>query len=71
MIIQEEEFSNAEITDETQQPKLESQMPTAQRFHSRNVQQAGITPYEAWNEIKEESPQFLKEWNEVGPKKMN
>lgn len=38
MIIQEEEFSNAEITDETQQPKLENQMASMQRFHSRNIQ---------------------------------
>lgn len=32
MIIQEEEFSNAEVTDEIQQPKLECKMPTVQRF---------------------------------------
>ena len=61
MIIQEEEFSNAEVTDEIQQPKLECKMPTVQRFQNQNVEQMMDTGSNVWNEINEGRSQFLKE----------
>ena len=60
MIIQEEELSNAEVTDEIQLPKLACKMPIEKRMLNRNVEQTIEALGNVSNQIKEGATQFLQ-----------